>query len=193
MGSLPAAPGDAHDQHEAQARELVVGQPDVRPAELVEDLFERIGVDRRAEAVADADRPDRDPGLLAPGVDRQMRTELLREQVRRFGPDVGQPAAQPDPDPRPRESEIRRRATRAAGPRAASRRSPRSHAASRPAFRAEGSPGAPRGASTCRRAGGWRRRSPAGAPRSVATAAPRGPRPGFRAGSIPRPTAVGRA
>ena len=60
------------DQHDAEARQLVVVRADRRTAQLVEDLVERVGVDRRGQVVADRGRPDRDARLRAPGVGRQV-------------------------------------------------------------------------------------------------------------------------
>ena len=72
----PAAFDPAQDQHDPEMRELVIGQPDRAPAELVEDVVERIGVDGRGKAVADRGGPHRDPRRLAPGVRRQVIRQL---------------------------------------------------------------------------------------------------------------------
>ena len=61
-------------------RQLVVGQADRRPAEHVEDLVERVGVDRRGQAVADRGGPDRDPGGGAPGVGGRVVGQLVGEE-----------------------------------------------------------------------------------------------------------------
>ena len=46
----------SQDEDDAEMRQLVVRDPDRRPAEGVEDLVERIGVDRRRETVTDRGR-----------------------------------------------------------------------------------------------------------------------------------------
>ena len=56
----------AQDEDDPEMRQLVVGQPDRRAAQGVEDVVERVGVDRRGEAVADRRRADGDPGGLRP-------------------------------------------------------------------------------------------------------------------------------
>ena len=80
----------AQDEDDAEMRQLVVGQPDRRPAERVEDLIERVGMDRRGQAVADRRGPDRDPGRRAPGVGGRWsdsswasRTVVVRADRRR--------------------------------------------------------------------------------------------------------------
>ena len=77
----------AQDEDEPEPRQLVVVGPDRRPAELFEDVVEGVRVDRRREAVADARRPDRDPGFLAPGVDGQVVGQLLGHEDGRVGAD----------------------------------------------------------------------------------------------------------
>ena len=69
--AAPAVVEPAQDEDDAEVRQLVVGQADRRPAEGVEDLVERVGVDRRGQAVADRGGPDRDPGGGAPRVGGQ--------------------------------------------------------------------------------------------------------------------------
>ena len=59
-----------------EPRQLVVAEADRRSAELLEDLVERVGVDGRGQPVADGDGTDRDPGLGAPGVGRQVVGQL---------------------------------------------------------------------------------------------------------------------
>ena len=65
---------------DAEVRQLVVGQADGRAARGVEDVIERIGVDRRGQAIADGCGADRDLGRLAPGVGRRWSDSSRREQ-----------------------------------------------------------------------------------------------------------------
>ena len=92
-GDDPSAAGAdaAQDQDDPEMRQLVVVGADRRPAQLLEDLVERVGVDRRGEAVADRGRPDRDPRGRAPGVGRQVVGQLAGRAVRssRGGPAAG--------------------------------------------------------------------------------------------------------
>ena len=68
------------DQHDPEPRQLVVADLHRRTAERLEDLLERVGVDRGGQAVADGRGPDRDAGLLAPGVGREVVGELGHEE-----------------------------------------------------------------------------------------------------------------
>ena len=68
-------------------RQLVVGEADRRLPERVEDLVERIGVDRRGQSVADRRRADRDPCGLTPGVGRGVVGQLVDQQDGGVGAD----------------------------------------------------------------------------------------------------------
>ena len=68
-------------------RQLVVGEADRRPAERIEDLVERVGVDRRGQSVADRRGADGDPRRLTPGVGRRVIGQLVGQQDRRVGAD----------------------------------------------------------------------------------------------------------
>ena len=83
-----SAAGDGpQDEDDTEARQLVVGEQDRRPPERLEDLVERIGMDRRGQSVPDRRRSDRDARLGAPGVRRQMVGQLRDEQDGRVRPD----------------------------------------------------------------------------------------------------------
>ena len=172
---------------DAEPRQLVVAEADRRAAELVEDLVERVGVDRRGQAVADARGPDRDARLGAPGVRRQVVGQLgdRAGRCRRGG-----------------RAAARRPVTRAAIARAYGRAPAELRAcgsqsnvsvapsSSTCARRAAGSRAARRGASTCRlprprgddRAGRGLR--------SGARASPPAPHRACRHGSAPRSSAA---
>ena len=73
-----------------EVRQLVVGQPDRRPPELVEDLVKRIGMDRRGQAAQPSQTgpgPHRAGG--APRVGRRVIGQLMGEQDGRRGADRG--------------------------------------------------------------------------------------------------------
>ena len=54
--AAPAAGDGPQDEHDAETRQLVVGEPDRWAAERLEDVVERIGVDRGGQPVADRGR-----------------------------------------------------------------------------------------------------------------------------------------
>ena len=83
----PAARDGPQDQDDAETGQLVVREQDRRAAERLEDLVERVGVDRGRQPVADRGRPDRDPGLGAPRVGRQVIGQLGDQQHGRLRPD----------------------------------------------------------------------------------------------------------
>jgi hypothetical protein len=70
----------AQDHDDPQMRQLVIGEADRRPPERVEDLVERIGMDRRGQPVADRRRSDRDPRRITPGVSRRVVGQLVDQQ-----------------------------------------------------------------------------------------------------------------
>ena len=82
-----------HDEDQAEVRELVVGQPD--GPELVVDVLEPVGVDRRADPVADRRGADQGPGGGAPGVERQVGGQLRGHEIGRCRASPGSPARQP--------------------------------------------------------------------------------------------------
>ena len=67
--------------------ELVIAEAHRRSSELLEDLVEGVRVDRGGHPVADRHGADRDPGLGAPGVRRQVVGELGDQQDGVVGPD----------------------------------------------------------------------------------------------------------
>src|SRR5215210_1853640 len=69
-----------NDDDDADSRQLVVRQRDRRPMQCVEDLFERVGVDRCREAVPDGDGADRDARGVAPRVRRKVIRKLRRDE-----------------------------------------------------------------------------------------------------------------
>ena len=90
MGGDDTAQAVAHgaqDQHDPQPRELVVTEAHRRSTQLREDLVEGIGVDRGGHPVADRNRPDRDAGLGAPCVRRQVVGQLRDQEDRVVGAD----------------------------------------------------------------------------------------------------------
>ena len=120
----------AGDQDDAEVRQLVVGQPDRWPPELVEDLVERVGMDRRGQAVADRRGPDRDTGGSTPGIGRGVVGQLVGEQDGRRRADRVAAGCGGSGD---------RPASRAPTPAAASRRSRPRRRAPRPGWSAAGS------------------------------------------------------
>lgn len=70
------------DQDDTEVRQLIVGQAHRPPAQLVEDLVERVAMDRRRQAIADRGGPDRQPGGGPPGIDRQVIGELRGDEQR---------------------------------------------------------------------------------------------------------------
>ena len=123
---------------DAEPRQLVVVEPDRRPAQGVEDLVEGVGVDRRRQAVPDRGGADGEPGLGAPGVRRQVVRQLGDEQDgRRRAGRVG-PATRRSPRVVRRRASADRRASRARRPAAASRRSRPRRRARSPGRRAPG-------------------------------------------------------
>ena len=170
------------DDDQAEVGELVVGQPD--GPELVVDLLETVGVDRRADPVADRRRPDQRPGGGAPGVERQVGGQLRGDEIRR---------RRDHRDRRRRVALVRTRpprASRASRPPAA-RRSPRRRPPGRSGAPSRaGSRAAPRRPSSCRRPARARPRSAAGGPRGGPMPAPPARRRGRRPGSARRSTGV---
>ncbi len=178
--AAPATIDTLQDEHDTEMAQLVVGQPDRAPPQRVEDLVERVGMDRRGQAVPDRRRSDRDPRGLAPGVGRGVVRQLVGEQDRGLahGSGRGPPAVAPC------------RANPAPRPAAATRRSRSPRPARRRARTAAGSRAARRGGSTCPRPAPPPRPRPGPAPRPAARARRPARRRGCRCGSAPRPTAA---
>ena len=139
----PAVADAAQDEHDAEARQLVVGEAGPAVDAAAEDLVERIGVDRRGQPVADARGPDRDARLGAPGVRRQVVGQLRDQEDRVVGADRRRARSRSD-------RATAAAASRARAPAAASRTSRSRRRAPRSARRAAGSRGARRAAWTCR-------------------------------------------
>jgi hypothetical protein len=83
----PAVIESTQDEDDAEMRQLVVSEADRRPAQGVEDVVERIGMDRRRQAIPDRRGTDRDPRRFAPGVGGRVVGELEGQQDRRVGTD----------------------------------------------------------------------------------------------------------
>ena len=83
----PIAGQPAQDQDQPETRQLVVIEADRWPAQRLEHLVERIGVDGGREPVPDRGGPDGQTGLRTPGVRREVVGQLRDEQDRVVGTD----------------------------------------------------------------------------------------------------------
>ena len=170
----------AQDEDDAEPRQLVVGQAHRGTTERVEDVLERVGLDRRGQAVADRRGPDRDPRVVAPRVRGQVVGQLGDRQGRRVGADGRVETVVRRSGGHPRAP------SRVHRPGAASRMSRPCRAARWSASRLERTAAGPRRASTCRRPTQRPRQAPGPAPRRAPTASRPAPRRACRCGSAPR-------
>ena len=67
VGRRDPAPVVAEDEDQPEARQLVLGRLDRRPAEALEHVLEAVAPDGRQHPVPQRERTDRDPRPLAPG------------------------------------------------------------------------------------------------------------------------------